>query len=597
VTDTANERPVLVVEDDEATAELERRVLERAGFRPQLTGTAAEALALLERQRFDAVLLDYRLPDGEPWSVVEAANLHTPRIPVILVTAMGNERVAAEAIHRGIADYIRKADSFWEELPRLVERVTRLTSTEEQLRQEQARLAEAQRIARIGSWEWDVRTNRVTWSDELYRIYGRERHGFGASYESFLECVHPEDREDVRSVIVRSLETGEPFTMVNRAIVNGQLRFVEGRGTVTRGPDGEPLRMAGTAQDVTERELQQAKLRESDAFFELSLELLCTASVDGYFRRLNPAFKILGWSEQELLSAPFINFVHPDDVPSTLAETEKLRRGIRTIHFENRYRCKDGSYRWIAWASTPDPAGILYGTGRDITEQKRAQQERESLNEQLRGLNANLRSTLKEREVLLQEIHHRVKNNLQVISSLINMQIRKLEAGDNRDALEECRTRVQAIALIHEKLYQSHDYARIPFAEYAQSLAVSVFETANVSPAQVELALEMDDIELGVDQAIPCGLVLNELITNALKHGFKDGRSGKLRIALSRQPGAQAQLCVANDGIELPEGFESTSPRSLGMQLVTTLAAQLNGELEIDRRSGTCFLLTFPLAK
>ena len=182
-----------------------------------------------------------------------------------------------------------------------------------------------------------------------------------------------------------------------------------------------------------------------------------------------------------------------------------------------------------------------------------------------------------------------------VISSLINMQIRKLEAGENRDALEECRTRVQAIALIHEKLYQSRDYAEIPFSEYAKSLAISVFDTANVSRSQVELELGMEDVALGVDQAIPCGLVMNELITNALKHGFAGGRRGKIRIELSQLPGAQVRLAVHNDGVGLPEGFESVSSRSLGLQLVNTLAAQLKGQLEIERSAGTTFLLTFPL--
>lgn len=597
MTDSVHEsRRVLIVDDDNATAELERRVLGRAGFQPSIVQTAAEAVALLGERRFGVVLLDYQLPDGEPWSVVDAANACASRVPVILVTAMGNERVAAEAIHRGVADYVKKADSFWEELPRAVERAVRLSSTEEQLRQERARLAEAQRIAHIGSWEWEVATNRVTWSDELYRMFRRDPQSFGASFEAVLECIHVEDRGRVRSLIERSVATGESAMFVHRLQLDGEVRFVEGRGQVVRAADGSVLRMVGTAQDVTEREAQQAKLRESDAFFELSLELLCTAGVDGHFRRLNPAFKVLGYSDEELLSQPFISFVHPDDVATTLAEVEKLSRGLKTIYFENRFRCKDGSYRWIAWASTPDADGILYATGRDITEQKRAQQERESLNEQLRALNANLSGTLKEREVLLQEIHHRVKNNLQVISSLINMQIRKLEVGENRDALEECRTRVQAIALIHEKLYQSRDYARIPFAEYARSLAVSVFDTASVPRSRVELELAMEDIALGVDQAIPCGLVLNELITNALKHGFKDGRSGKIRIELTRQSRSRVRLAVTNDGIPLPVGFEANgSLRSLGLQLVTTLAVQLNGELEIERSNGTAFRLSFPL--
>jgi two-component sensor histidine kinase len=302
---------------------------------------------------------------------------------------------------------------------------------------------------------------------------------------------------------------------------------------------------------------------------------------------------LLGWSEQELLSMPFLDLVHPDDVAATLAEVKKLGQGIKTLQFENRYRCKDGSYRWISWVSSPDKNGILYGTGRDVTLQKLAQQEHERLNEQLRAQSAHLQTSLREREVLLQEIHHRVKNNLQVISSLINLQMRKLEAGDNRDALEECRARVQAIALIHEKLYQSNDFSRIPFSEYASSLASSVFQANRSSTTKVQLDLAIDDIQLPVDQAIPCGLILNELIGNALKHGFTDGRSGTVRVRFERLHGRELRLTVSNDGVELPSGFETQSSPSLGLHLVSTLAGQLGGLLQVQRRPGTSFQLNF----
>ncbi len=464
-----------------------------------------------------------------------------------------------------------------------------------ELRLEQARLAEAQRIAHLGSWEWDVANNAVTWSDELYRIFGREKATLGVSYSAFLESVHADDRLRVGDALERSRVEQKAFHHVYRVVVDGKIRHVEGRGGVQYAADGAMVRMAGTVQDVTEREEQQAKLRESDAFFELSLDMLSTAGIDGHFRRINPAFKALGYSEQELLTTPFLDFVHPDDVAATLAEVEKLAQGVKTLHFENRYRCKDGSYRWISWVSLPHPDGVLYGTGRDITQQKAEQQERERLNQQLQSLNRSLTSTLAEREVLLQEIHHRVKNNLQVISSLINLQSRKLEAGENRDALEECRSRVQAIALIHEQLYQSSDYARVPFAEYAKSLAVSVFQAAVHTVSNVRLELAVDNIALAVDQAIPCGLVLNELITNALKHGFSDGRAGTIRVEFSKTAVGRVRLAVKNDGVALPEGFESRDSPSLGLHLVSTLASQLNAELEISRDAGTAFQLTFAL--
>jgi two-component sensor histidine kinase len=242
----------------------------------------------------------------------------------------------------------------------------------------------------------------------------------------------------------------------------------------------------------------------------------------------------------------------------------------------------------------------------DITERKRADTERENLLGQLRTLNADLESrvtdrtsqlsaTLREREVLLQEIHHRVKNNLQVISSLINMQARQLVDDSSRQALAECQTRVQAIALIHEKLYQSKDYSRVHFSEYAKSLASNIFSATGISPQSVSLRLAIEDVALGVDKAIPCGLILNELITNALKHAFPPPMLGTVSVELHKPSDHVISISVSDDGVGMPDVPELKSSSSLGLSLVHTLVDQLEGELEIVRERGTTFRVTFPL--
>ena len=225
--------------------------------------------------------------------------------------------------------------------------------------------------------------------------------------------------------------------------------------------------------------------------------------------------------------------------------------------------------------------------------------------EQLRMLNADLEdrvlartaelsTTLKEREVLLQEIHHRVKNNLQVISSLINMQMRKLDQGASRNALEECRARVQVIALVHEKLYQSHDYASIHFAEYARSLVSSVFHVTGISQRAVRLEVEIGNVVLAVDKAIPCGLILNELITNALKHGFPGGRTGVIRVELENIGEGRVTMVVRDDGIGIRADVDVMQSESLGLQLVRTLADQLDAKLDVRQaQPGTEFRLEF----
>jgi PAS domain S-box-containing protein len=253
---------------------------------------------------------------------------------------------------------------------------------------------------------------------------------------------------------------------------------------------------------------------------------------------------------------------------------------------------------------TPDGRFVLSSVA-DISERRQGERERDQLLAQLEALNTDLErrvetrtreleAALRDREVLLQEVHHRVKNNLQVIASLINMQVRALGGGAGRDALVECGTRVEAMALIHEKLYQSQHYSQVAFSEYARTLAASVFHATGLSPHGIALDLAMEDVSLSVDRAIPCGLVLNELITNALRHAFPAGRTGTIRVQLAAVGDGAIRLAVSDDGVGLPPGFEIETSRSLGLQLVRMLAGQLGAALQIDSTAGTRVALILP---
>jgi two-component sensor histidine kinase len=239
------------------------------------------------------------------------------------------------------------------------------------------------------------------------------------------------------------------------------------------------------------------------------------------------------------------------------------------------------------------------GTCTDIDDRKRAEatlkDAHATLERRVHERTSELAATLREREIMLQEINHRVKNNLQVISSLINMQEREVKDGAVRSALQECRARIQTIALIHEKLYQSADYSSVPFSEYARNLATNIVHVAGVSPTAIALHLEIEPLSLAVDKAIPCGLLLNELITNALKHAFPNARRGTVRVELRRAGDREAVLAVGDDGIGLPAQFDLAQSSSFGVQLVTTLVEQLGGRLEITRSGGTTFSVTFPV--
>jgi len=204
-----------------------------------------------------------------------------------------------------------------------------------------------------------------------------------------------------------------------------------------------------------------------------------------------------------------------------------------------------------------------------------------------------LTQLLKEREVLLKEVHHRVKNNLQVVSSLLGLQAGHFKDTRLRQALEESQNRVYSIALVHENLYRSKDLAQVEFSDYVRSL-VDNLPRSSITGTEVSVTQDIEKCRLSIETAVPCGLIINELVTNALKHAFPDGGRGLIRVVLQRVDPSNWVLLVADDGIGLPVGIDMKKTESLGLEVVSLLVKQIAGSLEIKRSGGTTFQMTFP---
>lgn len=201
--------------------------------------------------------------------------------------------------------------------------------------------------------------------------------------------------------------------------------------------------------------------------------------------------------------------------------------------------------------------------------------------------------SLKEKEVLLREIHHRVKNNLQIISSLLNLQSGQITDEHARQQYTASRERIRAMAMVHEKLYESKDLSGIDFGDYVQSLALGLNLSCNPDPSRIRLLVNVDEApaQLKLDAAIPCALILNELIMNGFKHAFADGRAGEISVRFVRGEEIN-QLVVQDNGVGLPPDLDIANCTSLGLQLVTVLSEQVDAGLEIVSENGTKFVLS-----
>lgn len=317
-------------------------------------------------------------------------------------------------------------------------------------------------------------------------------------------------------------------------------------------------------------------------------------SIDSAMRVIlwNPAAeRIFGYTKEEMLGQSlmkivpekyreakekgFFEFTKKGTGPAIdkILEVEAIRKDMIEIPIELSVSSRKAGETYIATSIV-----------RDITERKKAEQL--------------IKTSLEEKEVLIKEIHHRVKNNLQVISSLINLQSYQIRGKQNKELFKESQNRIKSIAFIHEKLYQSKDLARIDFKEYTESMVSSLFRSYGTSLDKVALNIEAEEVLLRIDSAIPCGLIINELISNSLKHAFPDGKRGEINIGLHSSNEKDIELVVSDNGVGIPEDLDFRKTKSLGLRLVTILAEdQLHGQIKVNRKKGTKFQIKFSAVK
>ncbi len=295
--------------------------------------------------------------------------------------------------------------------------------------------------------------------------------------------------------------------------------------------------------------------------------------------------RVLGYPFTALLGKTPAEFIHPEDYPGVIHLIEQAARaGQTSIRLEYRFRSVDGRYIWVEsqamlhFEADGHYAGAVFSS-RDVSARHQAEEA--------------LRASLREKDVLLKEVHHRVRNNMQIISSLLNHQARLISDAAVLNMFRESQNRIRSIALVHEKLYRSTDLSRIDFADYIESLVVHLFHTLQVDAVRIAYRSELLPVDLDVTMAIPLGLIVNELVMNSLEHAFPQARRGEIFIRLERIGDGRLRLEIADNGVGLPPGVDPRQSASLGWQIVQMLIEQIGGSLETRSEAGTSVAITF----
>lgn len=414
--------------------------------------------------------------------------------------------------------------------------------------------------------------------------------------QGWIAALHPDDRDRVfREWSAATEASREFFSEYRFRTPAGQTSWLSGNAVTLRDEAGGIVGFIGTVTDITERKRAEAALRSSEEQFRRLVDGVADHAIfmldmEGHVLSWNPAAAtIKGYATEEIVGRHFSVFYLPEAVAAGHPQRELAAAIAEGRHHGESERVrKDGSRFWAAvtistlYDDTGRHVGFVKFT-HDISPRRRAE--------------ALVLASLEEKEVLLKEIHHRVKNNLQIVSALLHLQSANVPDRAVREMFEETRGRVKSMALIHERLYRAGDLAGVDLSEYVRQLAADVYRAYRVSEESVRLELAVNVPPLPLDVAIPCGLILNELISNCLKHAFAGRAAGQINVTFRPTPDGNMVLSVSDDGVGFPPGLDLRTTTSFGFQLIHTLAEQLHGHANLTTGDGATVAVTFPAPK
>lgn len=470
--------------------------------------------------------------------------------------------------------------------------ITERKDSEQKLLVTQARLsAILNNLPNVTIYEYGENINFV--SENIIDILGYPAEEFMKDEQLFSDLMYPEDIKKYDVNVAKWKKGGAAGVISNEIRVrnkNGDIVWLEDHMFEVNTREGKPY-FSGIMIDITGQKKAQQRIQETETKLAAILQNLPKVVVyqsgSGKDFISENLTDMIGYTPEDVLKEKhfFGNIIHPDDKKAVIDSLKgwhnKNDEGILIMEF--RLKKKNGDYIWIEdhmfKVSADDGNSFLSGVLIDVTERKLAEQK--------------ISQSLKEKELLLKEIHHRVKNNLQVVSSLLKLQSSYAKDQHSFDILLDSQNRVRSMALVHQKLYQSKDYSQIDFAEYLKQLSEHLLNVFKDYSNNIELEIKSEKFNLSINLAIPCGLIINELISNSLKYAFKGSAGGKITVELKSENETCYNIVISDNGVGFPNDIDYKDTKSLGLQLVNTLVGQLDGTISMEVTNGTKFNVSF----
>ena len=498
---------------------------------------------------------------------------------------------------RGRRDYeARMVASGANEVTAIVRDITKRKQAEEDLRQSEAKLSNALQMTKSGHWEYDVDRDLFTFNDNFYCIFRTTAAAVGgyqmASEDYARRFCHPEDMAKVGIETRAAIEATDPnySRQIEHRILyaDGEVGWIAVRFFIAKDPQGRTVKTYGVNQDISDRKRAEQDLRQSEeryrSILNASPDGIGITDMEGRILIVSPSvLSMVGCKrEEEVLGRLFTDFVSLDDRNRASSDVERMSQKAMMGLGEYHGLRADGSAidlevngEFIMGADGP-PMQMVFII-RDIAERKRVEGE--------------IKRQLAEKEILLKEVHHRIKNNFASVSGLLSLQARALDDPKASAVLQDAIGRVDSMRILYDKLLLSDDYKDIPVKNYVGSLADAV---VSLFPEQAKVSLDQEiaGFQLDPKRLFPLGIIINELLTNVMKHAFTGKKRGRIRLSLNKE-GRRVTLSIQDNGVGLPAGFDIEQSKGFGLLLVKMLSQQLGGNFAMETRKGTRCTLEF----